>query len=89
MQTTAENSTFTVNLTIYVAVKVLCFSLAIAEFQTIAKKMLSVFNLLCGVPNVCVYQNNKKLELSLDVIHSPTNVLDKAGTMVRWVLHIA
>ena len=38
MQTTAENSTFTVNLTIYVAVKVLCFSLAIAEFQTIAKK---------------------------------------------------
>jgi len=32
---------------------------------------------------------HNKLELSLNAIHIPTNVLDKAGTRVRWVLHIA
>jgi len=30
-----------------------------------------------------------KLELSLNAIHTPINVLDKAGTRVTWVLHIA
>jgi len=34
----------------------------------------------------CVWD---KLELSLNAIHTPTYVLDKAGTRVRWVLHIA
>jgi len=28
-----------------------------------------------------------QLELSLNAIHTPTNVLDKVGTRVRWVLH--
>ena len=35
------------------------------------------------------YCVQNKLELSLNAIHIPTNVLDKAGTRVRWVLHIA
>jgi len=30
-----------------------------------------------------------KLELSMNAIHTPTNVPDKAGTRVRRVLHIA
>ena len=30
-----------------------------------------------------------QLELPLNAIHTPTNVLDKAGTRVRRVLHIA
>ena len=29
-----------------------------------------------------------ELELSLNAIHTPTNVLDKVGTRVRWVLQI-
>ena len=29
------------------------------------------------------------IKLLLNVIHTPTNVLDKAGTRIRWVLHIA
>jgi len=35
------------------------------------------------------YKNFTQLELSLNAIHTPTNVLDKVGTRVRWVLHIA
>ena len=34
-------------------------------------------------------KNKNELELSLNAIHTPTNVLDKAGSRVRWVLHIA